>query len=909
MNAKITKLPISKHSHVGPTSESLKNSERLANRESLIISVITSVISVAWLFACGIYANYNLASGWLSNMPVYQLGTVLMGAFSPLAFIWLIALYIRRNNDVRQHTDVLRRQFALLTYDAEGRDGRVKLIANALRNQSEELNNASEKAENTLRKLIENLASRTSDLDKASNKVNMQTGGICKELASETEKMANLNSQIENNHKKIIAASKLQEEELVNASRHALENADQISAALKIQAGDIVGASNIAADQARDIGGVFNKYLVDMRGASDDMLSRAKEIDILFKNASQMLGDGVAYASKQSANMMQAADQSSQKITNIKNDITKQSDILSILAQNLAEQSESVNKSVDMQSEGLVNSSQQASEKVKYMSDILTKQANQITQTTDSAAENSKKMQVIFNSHIKSLDNAADISSQKADSIINMLNQHLLTIKVIMDEGETGISTTFKPLIVKIQNMAEELYKQNKFLHNITNDAGRHINHMNDSIAKQISGLRQASASSRLEVHNISKLLKGDSKELDTLAHNLAGYGDHIENSAKQQKKMLNDATNNASEQAVNIVNILKHQVDAVDNAMNIINERLVGAGIVFNDDANNINHTLTKNIKLIENLTDNFKIQSEKMTAISVHSAMQISDNRDALKAQTKELTTAANISTDSLSLAGNAFAMQADNMEKSAIGIIDNLQSLFRTLEDKSNDIIQAGNNANKQITLVGRNITQHSNQLAKTTESTSLTLNEVADKISETTIKLHKIIDECVGKADFANSQFIEQSESLILAASNAAAQAKKLAVKEIDNKRNIFLKTTRFIIEDLNSISVDLTRILNKEVPDSDWKRYTKGDRSIFTRNLLRSKSASLIDKIKQQMKTDHDARQYINRYMEQFNSLLKECEQSDPENLLHSTFLTSDVGKLYILLSNATGRVS
>jgi hypothetical protein len=36
-------------------------------------------------------------------------------------------------------------------------------------------------------------------------------------------------------------------------------------------------------------------------------------------------------------------------------------------------------------------------------------------------------------------------------------------------------------------------------------------------------------------------------------------------------------------------------------------------------------------------------------------------------------------------------------------------------------------------------------------------------------------------------------------------------------------------------------------------------------------------------------------------------LLTEAQGSDPQNLLHSTFMTADVGKLYILLCHALGR--
>ena len=49
------------------------------------------------------------------------------------------------------------------------------------------------------------------------------------------------------------------------------------------------------------------------------------------------------------------------------------------------------------------------------------------------------------------------------------------------------------------------------------------------------------------------------------------------------------------------------------------------------------------------------------------------------------------------------------------------------------------------------------------------------------------------------------------------------------------------------------------------------------------------------------------RRYVMRYFDQFEALLREAEDVDPEHLLHSTFMTADVGKLYLLLCRAMGR--
>ncbi len=62
-------------------------------------------------------------------------------------------------------------------------------------------------------------------------------------------------------------------------------------------------------------------------------------------------------------------------------------------------------------------------------------------------------------------------------------------------------------------------------------------------------------------------------------------------------------------------------------------------------------------------------------------------------------------------------------------------------------------------------------------------------------------------------------------------------------------------------------------------------------------------------IKRRYEEDENFRNHVSSYLEQFEQLLVQASESDPENLLSSTFVTADVGKLYLLLSRAVGRMN
>ena len=48
---------------------------------------------------------------------------------------------------------------------------------------------------------------------------------------------------------------------------------------------------------------------------------------------------------------------------------------------------------------------------------------------------------------------------------------------------------------------------------------------------------------------------------------------------------------------------------------------------------------------------------------------------------------------------------------------------------------------------------------------------------------------------------------------------------------------------------------------------------------------------------------------VQRYLDHFERLLNEANESDPENLLSSTFLSADIGELYLVPARSVGRLN
>jgi len=112
---------------------------------------------------------------------------------------------------------------------------------------------------------------------------------------------------------------------------------------------------------------------------------------------------------------------------------------------------------------------------------------------------------------------------------------------------------------------------------------------------------------------------------------------------------------------------------------------------------------------------------------------------------------------------------------------------------------------------------------------------------------------------------------------------------------------------FIIESLHSLSVDITRLQEGDVPEKTWKAFQKGDIAAFTRRLAKINYNVPVDKLRNKFANDTEFRTYVQRFIRQFEDLYEQAVANDHGMLLGTTFISSDIGKLYELLCHAAGR--
>jgi hypothetical protein len=209
----------------------------------------------------------------------------------------------------------------------------------------------------------------------------------------------------------------------------------------------------------------------------------------------------------------------------------------------------------------------------------------------------------------------------------------------------------------------------------------------------------------------------------------------------------------------------------------------------------------------------------------------------------------------------------------------------ALESIIPDASDRLARAGAEAIERT--FGDQITQRIHLISDTAEAAVTAANQASDKLLT---KLLSIVDTGA-KMELRIAEVQARHEEL-----------------EETIEQEAFSSEVAMLIEYLNGAAIDVTKLMSHDVPDGAWKAYLHGDHGAFTRTavrLLRNEEASRIMRL-----CDENLafRQHVDRYIRDFEALLRRVLANRNGGALAVTILSSDMGKLYVALAQATERL-
>ena len=108
--------------------------------------------------------------------------------------------------------------------------------------------------------------------------------------------------------------------------------------------------------------------------------------------------------------------------------------------------------------------------------------------------------------------------------------------------------------------------------------------------------------------------------------------------------------------------------------------------------------------------------------------------------------------------------------------------------------------------------------------------------------------------------------------------------------------------------LESLSLDIGRLMDRNLAAEMWDRYQRGESKAFTKRLYTPAGQKAFDEVARKYRADRGFKQTVDRYITEFERLLDEVARDERGPAMLRSHLTSETGLVYTLLAHAAGRL-
>lgn len=525
-----------------------------------------------------------------------------------------------------------------------------------------------------------------------------------------------------------------------------------------------------------------------------------------------------------------------------------------------------------------------------------------------------------LNSEIKKLVENFTFVAEKAASTTADFRVNTLQMK----EDSEQLSRIMKPMVNEMVTAAENIKEV--------------VNVNNENIEKAQAQLNNYSESSQLAIgkiieswaekgENLEKTFLRTAENCEELFHRLDSGISHIETSINEQKT------------------VVEQQSAVLDKNSGYLDKKLGEYGKL-------ISLEVEAMIERSNTLEQNIQAQMKSIREVSAQTSeifgqlgTNISDKRQLLETEGSRMVnnihlTVGNLGEEVTRLQNFYKNTQDKNSEMGKL-----FTSVSQTLKEMEDSLSASVNNFNeKAVSIIGR-LNETNNLVSGNIGKLSETAETITDQ-SKTNAGLLIEQDEYVNKSLASLKQISSQISALnkdmtttagslgktlsayenkMTAFSKAVGEHlttlndnydktqkqydefnQKFKVASIDT----FMKNSADIISELETISIDINSIFNKSGDDEAlWKKYYEGDHSVFVRYLSKNMTKKEVIAIREDYEKKPDFRVVVDKYLDDFNSLIEAARSNNRASTLLALISGSDIGKVYYILSRALGKVN
>jgi hypothetical protein len=181
-------------------------------------------------------------------------------------------------------------------------------------------------------------------------------------------------------------------------------------------------------------------------------------------------------------------------------------------------------------------------------------------------------------------------------------------------------------------------------------------------------------------------------------------------------------------------------------------------------------------------------------------------------------------------------------------------------------------------------------------------------IRESIEDRLRDVENVAARAVDSARSASDRLTQQMITLGQTASALEAHIEQTSKEQRERDSEAFAKRVALLIDSMHSAAIDVGKIMADEIDDRAWNSYIKGNRGVFTSRAVRLIGGSEARAIRAHYETDTEFQRSVNRYVADFESMLRRVLAERDGGVIAVTLMSSDMGKLYAALAQAIDKL-
>jgi DNA repair exonuclease SbcCD ATPase subunit len=181
-------------------------------------------------------------------------------------------------------------------------------------------------------------------------------------------------------------------------------------------------------------------------------------------------------------------------------------------------------------------------------------------------------------------------------------------------------------------------------------------------------------------------------------------------------------------------------------------------------------------------------------------------------------------------------------------------------------------------------------------------------IRESIEDRLRDVEHVAARAVESARSASDRLTQQMFTLGQTASALEAHIEQTSKEQREKDSEAFAKRVALLIDSMHSAAIDVGKIMADEIDDKAWNSYLKGNRGVFTSRAVRLIGGSETRAIRVHYESDGEFQRSVNRYVADFESMLRRVLAERDGGMIAVTLMSSDMGKLYAALSQAIDKL-